>query len=1106
MVRTFNRQPLQVNTPSNSDVKHYFQNNFNFKGLMDSKNYMQVDQESFADCNNVYVDEKGLLKSRPGIKIKVVTTKINGEEVKLANIIDVWNFDKVTVYHSELNGQYYLTFVNENFEESLQELTEQNVKLILVDKKIFVFTEVSFSYYSLENNVYGNAEDFIYIPTTKKYVNGILTNTSSDILVNKFTTKEVYEHVYDLTTGFKYDFLKFVNENVTVTINEETYEVKFVLNNEKVFVGKHLELSDNLDSLQIADNGTMILEYLQSNNNIINYSFDGLVFEQLSLPEDVLNLTGQLTYLTQDGFHVIVFKKDGPYIKSIVKTIVNSDGTASYKYTDWTNLCKYIDNTFYTNSNIVYSTTFEQHNFCANFVTDDCFAFTLSSDYDYVNAQNVGYKSMKCIYCNNGKLSEKKFYDTKFLTYEKTFDLGSTGYQYTYDVSNVSYKNLSGAVSYTVSVSITVNEQDDVINWNIIYSDGSNDSGTNNYISSEQFISDVAILLIDYVGNKRNCTIKFLARGTNYPFSSNNLLLKDSQSVLYRSANYIDSSSAPGLQQTTGKINIYRQDNMFTCIIGFVGEYVTSYWGTNYSEFYCKFNNDDLTLLYRTYSNGKKCYIKDSDTCYDNTNKTWLLALNFDDNTSSLISCKYSMEYPDKLLTKEKVFDTYEKFFVFDKSQNNLHLLGTKNLYCNFDVRASGDWTPDTSFSKIKLLFESVPIAVYSGKLYLTDSDKKVLHSTISLKDLTMKTYVDGETNYILPDDDVELDQIYLSKDKTLYITDTRRNNNGEYLWYLPKINNQEFDYDITNIHPISANEVAIFLPNSVYYVVYDDNAQGYRYYKTKIQVGCKKGTDILTTFDGKYTLFTSERGLVAMSYQQFIESTEQSLTYLSDAINKTFYDYITETNSQNIVKLHKYNYWIFVYKQDSNKGFLFDTRTNTWWPVSNKNNVTKIITVDNKINLLTDNRLHRLDTKDVDYFDYIFVKDKLTRVTIPWNILSQKLHLNALNYYKHIDNITFNSSHDVVDIDKAKFKETDLGLKLQVNCYRQKIDGNVNTDDYTAVKYKVNVLRTVIQRLNYFKVNEFQYLLSHDDDSILQIPLSLTGLTVKYKIGGQIR
>ena len=146
---------------------------------------------------------------------------------------------------------------------------------------------------------------------------------------------------------------------------------------------------------------------------------------------------------------------------------------------------------------------------------------------------------------------------------------------------------------------------------------------------------------------------------------------------------------------------------------------------------------------------------------------------------------------------------------------------------------------------------------------------------------------------------------------------------------------------------------------------------------------------------------------------------------------------------------------------------------------------------------------MYELNKLDTNYFDY----DGKKHTKIDWFIKSQKLHLNALNNYKHISNITFVSVHDSNILQNAEYNINELDFRLQVNCYRKKIDGNINEpDDFVNVNYKVETIRTFVQRLNYSKINEFQYQLSSDEENAIEIPLSLNSITIKYKIGGQVR
>ena len=135
MARTFNKPPYTLNTPSNSDIKTYNFIHSNWKGINVDKNFLEVDQETFEDAKNVYVDSEGLLRSRPSSKI----THIRTNDGVLSNIIDVWVFEHVKIYMTENEEKYKLHIFNSD--NILEINTVKNIKLVLVEQKIFVFTE-----------------------------------------------------------------------------------------------------------------------------------------------------------------------------------------------------------------------------------------------------------------------------------------------------------------------------------------------------------------------------------------------------------------------------------------------------------------------------------------------------------------------------------------------------------------------------------------------------------------------------------------------------------------------------------------------------------------------------------------------------------------------------------------------------------------------------------------------------------------------------------------------------------------------------------------------------------------------------------------------------
>ena len=73
MGSTYNRRPVSFNVPDTSEVGIRTYNQLNWKGIIDSDNIFAVDQESFSDCENVYVDRFNVLSSRPNCNLLMTT-------------------------------------------------------------------------------------------------------------------------------------------------------------------------------------------------------------------------------------------------------------------------------------------------------------------------------------------------------------------------------------------------------------------------------------------------------------------------------------------------------------------------------------------------------------------------------------------------------------------------------------------------------------------------------------------------------------------------------------------------------------------------------------------------------------------------------------------------------------------------------------------------------------------------------------------------------------------------------------------------------------------------------------------------------------------------
>lgn len=1211
MIKTFNRTPISVNTPNDKNIKNYFFNHCNWKGMCDDKNILAVDQETFSDCKNVYVDSEGLLRSRPSLKIKTVTYTNAGNEYTLSDILDVWTFNDVTVYLSTSNKKYYLTFVNKNVTDNIQrelKYTDSNgethsyskVIPILADNKIFIFSEHDFNYYDIEKNIYATAIDFIYIPTTSVVSGNKTTELDSpNVLTKSYITK----YLYDKSTNI--NFADLVGKEVTVEVDGVSYKIKFEYNNELVFVERYSGLgennfsttndvlgthTENIPLVQASEReSTLVCSYeknyndkgnISSVNWTIYHTLDGITFNRVPSKSNILGMPK----ISRDGFYAFVFCEDGPWVYSLLDTDGNITGTKNYAV--WTNLLKAINETKY-NEWIADGFNLNKHNSVdvyfnqtvsvnGYFRDDRAFAFTYGDG--LVNTDGEPrYKNFYCVYCYGSDFYKKVIFnstiDTPYtytprvssITLGISADTETSGTSGTPYYNNITSNNLTdvqfvyvnenGATKYTAYLT-------DLKLFLNLFSpayppgNGTSCSGTSilfgnykiadndgNVIDSGQIYNEINVSLdvMSKQGYVQNFTTSYFSFNVNVsisgdgtvPSNSHIHIIPGSSSGGAGSYITINSGNISGTDVISGTLlegepaataqsmpNLYVafKEQRMSIAIDFTASIPNDVSYDNYRGIY-RIERDNTgetrpRIIYSErypgsvpvvrpplrdgliISNGRYMFTRLEKEGEKEVVSVHTIKYDNDEIVSNHITTVFSEEY---------VSDSHflNKTFVFG---DPIPYLLTKNQLFTYD-----DYTSAVGYEPINLLFTCFPIAYFYGgnvfdsmyiattnALYISNADK-----VIELAETTV-----GETNFILPEVYSLLENYYVGIGNKLYISKSVTDN-GKFKWYFPEISVQPFDNSITNLQPISNSEVAIFFENEIWHSTFDaettiDGRKGvYRYYKSKLQAGCKKGSDVLVTYDGKYTIFASNRGLVAMSYQDFIASTEQSLTYLSDNIYDMFINYITEKNSLNQIKLYKFGYWIVIYKRDSKDGFVFDTRNNSWWPLSSFDKPTKFVTIDNKIEMLSVGNMYDLNKSDADYYDY----DGEFVNKISWVVRSQKLHLSALNNYKHIINMTFVSVHDSNILQNSEYNIDGLDFKLQVNCYRKKVDGNINSlDDYVTVNYRVDTIRIYVQRLNYSKINEFQYQLSSDEENAMDIPLSLNSITIKYKVGGQVR
>lgn len=411
-----------------------------------------------------------------------------------------------------------------------------------------------------------------------------------------------------------------------------------------------------------------------------------------------------------------------------------------------------------------------------------------------------------------------------------------------------------------------------------------------------------------------------------------------------------------------------------------------------------------------------------------------------------------------------------------------------------------------------------------------------------------------------VPDYSATLNEHYLSfvtrqeGYNLLQVTATRRDEDKlftdegrDFLFYLPKINEQKFSKKITNLHTLSDNEMGIFTQDEIWYIqaIKMDNLIVYTApIKSKIPIGCRDGSDIITALDGKLIVFTSIRGVTALSPQELVATTEQTISYLSNDIQQKYqgfyndpvYNAMFMPNEMSItyrpiIKIVTYKYWIIFYRYMDREILVFDTRMSSWWvwstpyPIRSMMVGTKLhILMQIDFSPLKDNAIWMppqtptmlgvsfvlADFKnDTTYYDDIienaidgriewipFKNGKRRQVYYPnkiiyWWLTSQLIHFDEINNYKSIKALNLVAKGDTIQTAK-------ISTKVYRDFYHPE------TSEVTEIK--INDIRTFIQRLNLMRVINFQYKIEADLLNEEQTQIRLNSLSIKYEIKERIR
>ena len=344
-------------------------------------------------------------------------------------------------------------------------------------------------------------------------------------------------------------------------------------------------------------------------------------------------------------------------------------------------------------------------------------------------------------------------------------------------------------------------------------------------------------------------------------------------------------------------------------------------------------------------------------------------------------------------------------------------------------------------------------------------------------------TRIDNTPYTKIPDVSYVNNELYLSFNNTLKITSNYRKGTN-LMFNLPEINNHGFTSDVNDILNISTTEVAIFLVDRIFLVVQEpDELLGYRYsyYNTRLSNGVRKNEQVINTRDGVYTLYPTIEGLAVLNYQAFIATTDQVVEYVTKDITDIWINFYKKSTSISLLQMKDY---IFVTNK-TNEYLMLDLRNMTWWQFESPIPIVKLSTDQFSLKIIS-NGLYKFDK------DYIVYKDFSTK-HINWQLESQPLHFTLPNHYKNIRQIIF-------QFEEATNKEQTI--LAQVKLYRKQI----SYKEPEIIKFKVDGYKTFVKRFNYWKVNELQWALAADLDTVTPAQLRINGLTVKFEPGEEVR
>ena len=1141
--RTIKRNPIQLDASDYELNEQYF-NFASFGGINSNKNFVDVNQYSFEDANNVYVDQNNQLHTRPPIKTMTIETFPAGWTP-----VDIVKVNNVTFYKLKNGSQYqYWFYYHDNWRNIWA--TEKSLVTYVNDYfVVFLETEIYLISWDYDENKIiqlqaSNNDTVIYTPITK-IVQGASVEEAESL--NLLTTSEITRYLFEYGQEPNITDLQLVGKNVTVTIGSETYSFTFKQGNQIVFPEKltTIDLSFNSTNqaarcLQSSYNGVILIN-LDDERKQFYLSLDGIVYSVYDYPEDFdENYMGENQYdlrLSDDGSQVWCAQA------KLIETEINDNNEPNnYKYTTnvWYMGTPYIS---YTGWNKFEVELYEGHGDAENLIknkltiniaqenTDrelEGFSYAYYFMTDLVSVRLHCPEANNCAVVFHSKfdgVTVQNTSDTWEITLEQlpdgvTLDIDATSF--------VTFHNSKYIVNHS-EFSLLVNDDGQ----NIDTDDFASLDPNSNLIVKYSIQNNTGLILLGcktqymrqyaHEADKRFYNVLVKENGLYYCYVNIDAMECAYCIGAFARTDAESSNSSPSSFIKKGTpvfpcyfTKFYAYDDETNDVDWIASEWLRPLYIDNRIVVF----GDSTDIKLKWQDSVITVKLNDTSFTFEPVNYSFFI----DNIVSSTVKqianyspdeYAYQFDYTSNVTNYGNRY-TYPYLFYFNNSNNandsyynnNITNATTVILSQNDTLSISGKLSYDMSSNNLlsnefyfyngeiyKLLNNSNVNTFYP--IYVSDDGQTIMYysnsnNTLYSNNFTETVSIDivteGSANYVVPNFAEDFitativinNLIYQSENRSTEVTDDV---SSHLQLYFPIDSKVAFVDKITNLVVFSQTSLGVFLEDLVYEYQYNNDNDAYILTPTKMQLGCIDGADILIGYDGSTIFMTQLKGLAGLNYQDFVQSTEQVYTYLTEAIMDLYDNF----KGDRKIKLYQYKDWLFMYKQDNKILYIFDTRSSNWWKWTLPYAPQKILYDGDNLLLLLNNQIAIFDftNEDIPYYDFI-------GNTIHWSFRSQKLHFNAPNNYKHIRQlnvITTQSGHE-------------LRYKLKFINYRN-LNNLADTD---TVDFEIDQLATLIKRVTFMKTNAFQFEISDDTTDDKPKYFETPDIAIKYRITERVR